>query len=117
MHNISKVRDSNPDHHKKNLRHQSDPLSPSLFLIVAESLDVMVNALVSADLFSSYKVGRYDTVNISHLQIADDTLLVCTKSWTNIRSLKAPLLLFEVTSGLKDYFHKSMFVGVNVSDS
>jgi len=37
--------------------HQGDPLSPFLFLIVAESLNVMMNALVNVDLFSSYQVG------------------------------------------------------------
>jgi len=44
-------------------------------------------------------------------------LLVVPKSWANIRSLKAILLLFEMTSSLKVNFHISMLVGVNVSES
>lgn len=65
---------------ERGLRQQGDPLSPFHFLIAAEGLNAMMNALVSADLFSSYNVGRSDTVNISHLQFANDTLLVGTKS-------------------------------------
>jgi len=103
---------------ERGLRRQGDPLSTFLFLLIAaEGLNAMMNALVSADLFSGYNVGRSDPVNISHLQFANDTLLVGTKSWANIRSLKALLILFDVTSSLEVNFHKTMLVGVNVSDS
>jgi len=44
-------------------------------------------------------------------------LLIGDRSWANIRALKALLLLFEATSGLKVNFHKSMLVGVNIHDS
>ena len=77
----------------------------------------MMNALVEAGLFSSYKVGANNHVSITHLQFADDTLLIGERSWANIRSLKALLLLFEATSGLKVNCHKSMLVGVNIHDS
>ena len=77
----------------------------------------MMNALVCDELFSSYKVCQTNSVSISHLQFFDDTLLVGNKSLENIRSLKAFLMLFEVISGLKLNFHKSMFVGINVLDS
>jgi len=63
------------------------------------------------------QVGKTDNVSITHLQFVDYTLLVGNKSWANIWSLKALLLLFEATSSLKVNFHKSMLVGVNVSDS
>jgi len=59
---------------------EGDPLSPYLFLIVAEGLNVMINALVSANLFSGYKVRHSDIVCISHFQFADDTLLVGTNN-------------------------------------
>jgi hypothetical protein len=51
------------------------------------------------------------------LQFADDTLIVGEKSWANIRAIKAVLILFELISGLKVNFHKSMLVGVNIGDS
>ena len=97
---------------------QDDPLSPFLFLIVVEGLNVMMNALVETGHFSGYKVGgNNNRVSITHLQFADDTLLIGDRSWANIRALKALLILFEATSGLKVNFHKSMLVGVNIQDS
>jgi hypothetical protein len=56
-------------------------------------------------------------VTVSHLQFADDTLLLGAKSWGNVRVLRAVLVLFETMSDLKVNFHKSMLVGVNISDS
>ncbi|GAU10297.1 hypothetical protein TSUD_420400, partial [Trifolium subterraneum] len=40
-----------------------------------------------------------------------------TKSWANVRALRAALVLFEMMSGLKVNFNKSMLVGVNISES
>ena len=96
---------------------QGDPLSPFLFLIAVEGLNVMMKALVETDLFSGYKVGANNHVSITHLQFADDTVLIRERSWANIRSMKALLLLFEATSSLKVNFHKSMLLGVNIHDS
>jgi len=96
---------------------QGDPLSPFLFLIAVEGLNVMMKALVDAGLFSGYKVGAHNHISITHLQFADDTLLIGERSWANIIALKALLLLFEATSRLKVNFQKSMLVGVNIHDS
>jgi hypothetical protein len=96
---------------------QGDPLSPFLFLIAAEGLHVMMNTMVEQDMFIPYRVGAHGNVDISHLQFADDTLLVGVKSWGNIRILKSVLMLFKSVSGLKVNFHKSMLYGVNVADS
>ncbi|GAU38426.1 hypothetical protein TSUD_396060 [Trifolium subterraneum] len=51
------------------------------------------------------------------LQFADGTLLMGTKSWANVRALRAVLVLFETMSGLKVNFNKTMLVGVNIPDS
>jgi hypothetical protein len=56
-------------------------------------------------------------VVVSHLQFADDTLLLGVKRWANVRALRAVLVLFETMSGLKVNFNKSMLVGVNIHDS
>ena len=96
---------------------QDDPLSPFLFLIAAEGLNVMINSLVAAGLFTGYKVGVSDLVSITHLQFVDDTLLVRVRSWANTKALKALLLLFEASSGLKVNFHKSTLFGINIHDS
>ncbi|GAU47037.1 hypothetical protein TSUD_239950 [Trifolium subterraneum] len=96
---------------------QGDPLSPFLFLLAAEGLHVLMEAMVERNLFNGYNVGVATPVLVSHLQFADDTLLMGTKSWANVRALRAVLVLFETMSGLKVNFNKSMLVGVNIPDS
>ncbi|GAU16627.1 hypothetical protein TSUD_325750 [Trifolium subterraneum] len=96
---------------------QGDPLSPFLFLIAAEGLHVQMEAMVERNLFTGYSVGEVAPIPISHLQFADDTLLIGVKSWANVRALRAVLVLFETMSGLKVNFNKSMLVGVNIPES
>jgi hypothetical protein len=96
---------------------QGDPLSPFLFLLAAEGLNVMMRELVEGNRYTGYSVGGQNAITVSHLQFADDTLLLGVKSWANVRALRAVLVLFELMSGLKVNFHKSMLVGVNISDS
>jgi len=76
-----------------------------------------MESLIANNLFTGYKVGSRDNMVVSHLQFADDTLILGEKSWANIRSMRAILLLFEELSGLKVNFSKSMLVGVNVTGS
>ncbi|PNX82715.1 cysteine-rich receptor-like protein kinase [Trifolium pratense] len=80
---------------------QGDPLSPFLFLLAAEGLNVLMEAMVARNLFTGYSIGGQGSVSVSHLQFADDTLLMGTKSWANVRALRAVLVLFETMSGLK----------------
>ncbi|GAU25959.1 hypothetical protein TSUD_373600 [Trifolium subterraneum] len=96
---------------------QGDPLSPFLFLLAAEGLSVLMKTMVERNLFTGYSVGKREPLSISHLQFADDTLLLGVKSWANVRALRAVLVLFESMSGLKVNFNKSMLVGVNIPDS
>ncbi|XP_024640670.1 uncharacterized protein [Medicago truncatula] len=62
---------------------------------------------------NNFSVGKW----VFDRQFADDTLLVRVKSWSNVRALKAVLVLFESISGLKVNFNKSMLFGVNVNES
>jgi len=96
---------------------QGDPLSPFLFLLAAEGLNVMMSEMVSANIFEGYVVGLTNFMAVSHLQFADDTLLLGVKSWTNVRAMRTMLLLFEAMFGLKVNFHKSMLVRVNIHQS
>ncbi|GAU48788.1 hypothetical protein TSUD_406310 [Trifolium subterraneum] len=55
------------------------------------------------NLFTGYSAGETTPLSVSHLQFADDTLLLWTKSWDNVRALRAVLVLFETMSGLKAF--------------
>jgi len=96
---------------------QGDPLSPFLFLIAAEGFNVMMTSIVEAGLYHGYRVGTQDGVSLSHLQFADDTLILGMKSWANERYMRAVLILFEQVSGLKINFHKSMLTRINIPSS
>jgi len=96
---------------------QGDPLSPFLFLLVAEGFNVILLSVISAGMFTGYRVGRDNPLCLSHLQFADDTLILGEKSWLSVLSMRAVLMLFEQVSGLKVNFHKSLLTGINVSNS
>ncbi|GAU22999.1 hypothetical protein TSUD_98280 [Trifolium subterraneum] len=96
---------------------QGDPLSPFMFLLAAEGLNVMMQAMIQSSLFTGYSIGTKLPTLVSHHQFADDTLLLGAKSWANVCALRAVLVLFEAVSGLKVNFHKSMLVGVNIIES
>ncbi|MCH79618.1 RNA-directed DNA polymerase (Reverse transcriptase), partial [Trifolium medium] len=96
---------------------QGDPLSPFLFLLAAEGLNVMMRGLVQSKLFTRYSIGTTSPIDVSHLQFADDTLLLGVKCWANVRALRGVLVLFEAVSGLRVNFHNSMLVEVNAAES
>ncbi|PNX67306.1 ribonuclease H, partial [Trifolium pratense] len=83
-------------------------------MLAAEGLHVLMEAMVERNLFTGYSVGSIVLVSVSHLQFADDTLLMGTKSWANVHALRVVPVLFETMSGLKVNFNKSMLVGVNI---
>jgi len=101
---------------KKGLR-QGDPLSSFLFLLAAKGLNVMMKSMVENNLFTGYGVGHANSAMVSHLQFADDMLLVGVQCWANVRALRVVFSLFAVMSSLKVNFHKSLLVGVNIADS
>jgi hypothetical protein len=76
-----------------------------------------MTSAVSNNLFTGYSVGTSNSVGVSHLQFADDTLILGTKSWANEHSLRAVLTLFADMSGLKVNFNKSMLDGINIAES
>ena len=76
-----------------------------------------MKVMVDNQLFTSYSIGTANLAVVSHLQFADNTLLLGQKSWGNVRALRATLVIFESMSGLKMNFNKSLLVGVNIPDS
>ncbi|XP_058764714.1 uncharacterized protein LOC131638187 [Vicia villosa] len=95
---------------------QGDPLSPFLFLIVAEGFSQLMKKAVDSGRFIGYKFEAGEK-RFSHLQYADDTMIISEKRWTNIRTIQAILLLFESLSGLKVNFQKSSIIGINISQN
>jgi len=77
----------------------------------------MMTATTEANLFTSYTVRSNTPIVISHMQFVDDTLLIGVKSWENVKALRDVLFIFEVMSGLKVNFHKSVLVGINIDES
>jgi len=96
---------------------QGDPLSPFLFLLAVEGFHVLMETMVTSNFFTGYKVGRERNLSVSHLQFADDTLILGGKSWANVRAMRDVLHLFAALSGLNVNFHKNVLVGVNVNMS
>lgn len=68
-------------------------LSPFLFLIVVEAFNVMLKKEIDLGKFKGLKFDEGDE-RFPHLQYADDTLVSCKKSWSNIRTIKGIILLF-----------------------
>ena len=55
-------------------------------------------------------------MSLTHLQFADDTIIFCNADWDEMLVFKKILRCFEVMSGLKINFHKSVVCGVGVED-
>lgn len=91
---------------------QGDPLSPFLFLIVAEALSVMMKEVNSKGIFRPCQVGDR-RLKVSHLQFADDTLFL-GESTRNAHNLMLLLRNFGNASGLKINLQKSYLFGIRV---
>ncbi|GJX68153.1 RNA-directed DNA polymerase, eukaryota [Tanacetum coccineum] len=94
---------------------QGDPLSPFLFILAVEALNVALLEATSNNIFKGIKVGK-DMVHISHLQFADDALIMGEWSRSNAMNLSRILTCFHLASGLKVNFNKSKLYGVGVSN-
>ncbi|GJX32886.1 putative RNA-directed DNA polymerase [Tanacetum coccineum] len=95
---------------------QGDPLSPFLFIIAIEALHVTLQEAKSKNIFEGIKVGS-NKVDISHLQYADDALIMGKWSLENATNLCRILRCFHLASGLKVNFSKSRFFGIGVTTS
>ncbi|XP_071741928.1 uncharacterized protein [Rutidosis leptorrhynchoides] len=95
---------------------QGDPLSPFLFILAAEGLNVLTKGAVASHKFRGVKVGL-EKIQISHLQYADDTIFFGEWSEENLRNLMMLLKCFELTSGLKVNYNKSNLFGLGLDKS
>lgn len=100
----------------KGLR-QGDPLSPLLFNLVADALSAMLTRAASAGLIQGL-VPSLVAGGITHLQYADDTILLLQFSVENLTNIRRILACYETMSGMKINFDKSevFTVGLSVED-
>lgn len=92
---------------------QGDPISPFLFNIAVEPLNLLFNKAISLNLWKGIEICRNGS-KISHLQYADDTIVFCSPKIHSLMNIKKVLILFEFSSGLQVNFHKSFVLGLNV---
>ncbi|XP_071718103.1 uncharacterized protein [Rutidosis leptorrhynchoides] len=93
---------------------QGDPISPFLFIIVAEGLNILVKRALSNGHLQGLKIG-HDNLVITHLQYADDTIFFGEWNKRNAKYISKLLKCFENISGLKVNFRKSKLYGIGTS--
>lgn len=76
---------------------------------------MMVSA-ASRGLFNGIKIGDLGLV-LTHLQYADDTIIMGECSEDNIKAAKCILLWYELVSGLCINFKKSKLITINCSSA
>ncbi|GKV36766.1 hypothetical protein SLEP1_g44860 [Rubroshorea leprosula] len=94
---------------------QGDPLTPFLFLIVAEGLNGIISSAVSKGTFEGITIGKGE-ISITHLQFADDNLMMGKAIEENVWTTKCIMKAFELVSSLKINYGKSSFIGINVDN-
>lgn len=80
---------------------------------MVEGLSGLVSKAVSEGIFEGFQFGDGNVV-VSHLQNADDSLIVGEAAVQNVWALKPILRWFELVSSLKVNFLKSKFFCVNL---
>jgi exonuclease III len=91
---------------------QGDPLSPFLFIIMAEGLSRSIHAALENNLLTGLPLHGL-TPPISHSQFVDDTLLMGSPTAREANSLKEILQLFSDASGLECNKDKSQIFFFN----
>jgi hypothetical protein len=93
---------------------QGDPLSPILYVLGSELLQLVVNDLLAQGSIS-LPIKTNDP-NFPIIQYADDTLLILPANLDQLLVLKKALQNFSLSTGLKVNYQKSSLVPINVPD-
>nr|GEV13927.1 RNA-directed DNA polymerase, eukaryota [Tanacetum cinerariifolium] len=95
-------------------RKQGDPLSPFIFILIMESLQLSFQRVVDVGMFKGINLSPL--VNLSYMFYADDAVFVGQWCDGNINTLVHVLECFFQASGLRINMCKSKSMGVNVGD-
>jgi hypothetical protein len=95
--------------------HQGDPLSPLLFDYVVEALAAILDQAKGAGHIHGV-IPHVIPGGVTHLQYADDTIIMVQTDDLDIANLKFLLLCFESMSGLRINFHKSEVMVLGTTD-
>jgi hypothetical protein len=85
---------------------QEDPFSPLLFNLVAEVLAILLRKASNLRMIKGV-MSHLIPEGITHIQYADDTILMVDGNDASIVNMKLILYCFEWLSGLKINYHKS----------
>ncbi|KAE8701523.1 leghemoglobin C2-like [Hibiscus syriacus] len=96
---------------------QGCSLSPILFNVVGELLHKMLSKAVVLGLFQGFSFGNdQNSFNLSHLQFADDLIIFCRASITQIKNVRRVLRIFGLMTGLHLNLAKSKLYGINMEN-
>lgn len=93
---------------------QGDPLSPFLFILAMEGLNVAIKGAVGKRLLKGVNLPN-NGPTLSHLFYADDAIFLGDWDRGSAENLARILKCFEVVSGLKVNFQKSRVFGICAS--
>ncbi|XP_028070644.1 uncharacterized protein LOC114273078 [Camellia sinensis] len=78
-------------------------------------LNILLSRAKELDIIKGADVGS-NGLRVTHLQFADDTILFCEANRREVSNIKSILRCFEIASGLKINYHKSIICGIGVDD-
>jgi hypothetical protein len=96
---------------------QGDPLSPYLFILVAEGLTALIHQVVHRGDIHGVRICR-GAPEVSHLLFADDCFLFCRANVAEVNQLLSILHTYEQASGQEINMSKSeVFISRNMSQA
>lgn len=94
---------------------QGDPLSPLLFVLAAEMLQIAVNDAWHNGLIE-LPIEQSFGLSYPIIQYVDDTLIIMPADSQQLQNLMTMLQKFSASTGLQVNYHKSSLVLINISN-